>query len=75
MLKTLTYCIMHMSVAITVVYLLSGSWVIATGIGMVEPLVQTVFYHLHERLWKSAETTPGGREDISNAGTTLAYAR
>lgn len=59
MLKTFTYSVMHMSVAILVAYTLSGNWVVATSIGLVEPLVQTVFYHLHERLWRRQERQNG----------------
>ena len=49
--KTISYSVMHMVVAITVAYLISGSWLIALGIGLIEPLVQTVAYHVHERGW------------------------
>ena len=49
--KTLSYCVMHMSVAVMVAYALSGSWAVALSIGTIEPLVQTGFFHLHERLW------------------------
>ncbi len=42
---------MHMCVAIAVGYALSGDWRIALGVGLIEPLVQTVFYNLHEFLW------------------------
>ena len=52
--KTLTYCAMHFFVAITIAYLLSGSWVLALSIGIIEPLVQTVFFNLHERGWNKA---------------------
>ncbi|MGE0753850.1 MAG: DUF2061 domain-containing protein [Alphaproteobacteria bacterium] len=52
--KTLTYCIMHFTVAIAVAYLLTGSWAIALSIGIVEPLVQTAFFNLHERGWNKA---------------------
>lgn len=54
--KTLTYSLMHMLVAISVAYAVSGNWAVALGIGLLEPLVQTVFYHLHERLWARADT-------------------
>jgi uncharacterized membrane protein len=50
--KTVTYCMMHMSVAITVAYLLSGSLAVALSIGIIEPMVQTVTFNLHERGWK-----------------------
>jgi len=51
-LKTLTYSAMHFAVAITVAFALTGSWHAALAIGMIEPLVQTVAYTLHERVWE-----------------------
>jgi len=50
--KTVTYGCMHFLVAVAVAFAISGSWQIAIGIGLIEPLVQTVFYVLHERVWK-----------------------
>ncbi len=50
--KTSSYGVMHLVVAMGVAYAISGSWQIALGIGLVEPLVQTVFYNLHERGWR-----------------------
>lgn len=72
-IKTATYGVMHMAVAICVAYALSGSWAIAIGIGLLEPLVQTFFYNLHERIWsgpgcawfrrdRSDCSQPGGRD-------------
>ncbi len=52
--KTLTYCLMHFTVAIAVAYILTGSWQIALSIGIIEPLVQTLFFNMHERGWKKA---------------------
>lgn len=51
LLKTGTYGTMHLAVACTVAFAISGDWRVALGIGLVEPLVQTLFYGLHERLW------------------------
>jgi uncharacterized membrane protein len=42
---------MHMVVAVAVAWAISGDWRIALGIGVIEPLVQTVAYTIHERLW------------------------
>ncbi|MDX5361534.1 MAG: DUF2061 domain-containing protein, partial [Alphaproteobacteria bacterium] len=42
---------MHLAVAVTVAYAVSGSWAVALGIGLLEPVVQTVAYTLHERFW------------------------
>ena len=50
--KTGSYSAMHLLVAVTVAYVLSGDWRIALGIGIVEPLVQTVAYTVHERVWE-----------------------
>lgn len=51
-LKTLTYSAMHFAVAITVAFALTRSWQAALAIGMIEPLVQTVAYAAHERVWE-----------------------
>ncbi|MDW3207735.1 MAG: DUF2061 domain-containing protein [Alphaproteobacteria bacterium] len=49
--KTASYSVMHLLVAVSVAYALSGDWRIALSIGLVEPLVQTVAYAVHERVW------------------------
>ncbi|WP_428482013.1 DUF2061 domain-containing protein [Pyruvatibacter mobilis] len=59
--KTFTYSVMHMAVAIAVAFVLSGSWVVAFSIGLIEPLVQTVAYHLHERAWGHDDGSGEGR--------------
>ena len=50
--KTMTYSAMHMLVAVAVAYTISGSWVVAFSIGLIEPVVQTVAYHFHEKSWR-----------------------
>lgn len=55
LLKTLTYGIMHVCVATALAYIISGSWAIAISIGLLEPLVQTVFFYAHERIWERAK--------------------
>ena len=49
--KALTYGLMHFSVAVTVTFVLTGSVAAALSIGVVEPMVQTVAYTFHEKLW------------------------
>lgn len=56
--KTLSYALMHLTVAIAVAYALTGDWTIALGVGIIEPLVQTVAYSLHERLWSQKRRVP-----------------
>lgn len=50
--KTGSYAAMHLTVAVIVAFVLTGDWVVALSIGMVEPAVQTLFFALHERLWE-----------------------
>ena len=54
-LKTVTYGLMHFTVAVAVAYALTRDWRIALAIGTVEPLVQTVFFTLHDRIWTRIE--------------------
>lgn len=54
--KTATYCLMHFTVAIMVAYALTHDWRIALSVGIIEPLVQTVFFNMHERGWNKART-------------------
>ena len=54
LLKTFTYGSMHLTVAVAVAFAITGSWQVALGIGIIEPVVQTLFYNLHERAWWSA---------------------
>ena len=49
--KTGTYAVMHFLVAVAVAYALTRNLAVALSIGVVEPLVQTGAYALHERVW------------------------
>jgi uncharacterized membrane protein len=54
LVKTCTYAVMHFVVAILVAYALTRNWHIALAVGIVEPVVQTFAFALHERLWTKA---------------------
>lgn len=51
MTKTLSFAAVHFTVAFSVGYLMSGSALVGGAIALVEPAVNTVAYHFHERLW------------------------
>jgi len=51
MTKTLTFAAVHFTVAFTVAYLLTGSFLVGGLIALVEPMCNTVAYHLHEKVW------------------------
>lgn len=53
--KTATYATMHLTVAVAVAYALTRNWHIALAVGVIEPMVQTVMFNLHERAWSRAD--------------------
>ena len=55
LLKTLTFALLHFGVAFSVAYLLTGSVAVATGVGLIEPVVNTIAFHFHEKAWRRAE--------------------
>lgn len=60
-LKTVTYGFMHFAVAVAVAYALTQDIRTALAIGTIEPLVQTVFFTLHDRIWTRIEARRASR--------------
>ena len=60
-LKTVTYGLMHFSVAVTVAFALTQNIRTALAIGIIEPLVQTVFFTVHDRVWTRIEARKAKR--------------
>lgn len=60
LIKTVTFASVHFSVAFTVAYALTGSVPVATGLALVEPLVNTVAFFFHERAWRLFEGRAAG---------------
>jgi len=54
-LKTVTYGLMHFVVAVSVAFALTRDWRIALAIGVIEPLVQTAFFTVHDAVWRRIE--------------------
>ena len=63
--KTATYYVMHLCVAAGVTYSVTGDWLTALTLSLLEPTVQMFFYYGHERLWgrylkrRAAAKAPG----------------
>lgn len=55
MKKTITFAILHFSIAFTVAYLLTGSIIIGGTLALIEPAVNTVAFYFHEKIWKKFE--------------------
>ncbi|WP_116473741.1 DUF2061 domain-containing protein [Zobellella maritima] len=51
MIKTLTFATVHFTVAFSVAYLLSGDLLIGGLIALIEPMINTVAYYFHEKVW------------------------
>jgi uncharacterized membrane protein len=65
-MKTMSFAVMHFTVAFAIAYALTGSIAIATGIGLIEPFANSIAFFFHERLWR--------RIEVSNASAQLSLA-
>jgi uncharacterized membrane protein len=79
MAKTLTFGAVHMSVAFGVGYAMTGSASVGGALALVEPLVNTVAYFFHEKVWqrlgrKGAQAAAQTRANAEAANATLATA-
>lgn len=53
--KTFSYYIMHITVAMLVGYMVTGSIWIAMTLSLLEPTVQAVAFFIHEKVWTAKE--------------------
>lgn len=68
-MKTASYAVMHLTVAILVAFALTQDWRKALAIGLLEPFVQTFAFAAHDRYWRKRE-----REREAAAGLNAARA-
>lgn len=68
MIKTISFAVVHFAVAFTVGYLMTGSIWVGGAMALVEPAINTVAFHLHERVW--ARLNQSGLRPSSRNGTT-----
>lgn len=55
MTKTFSFAAVHFTVAFTVAYLLTGSVLVGGAMALVEPLINTVAFHIHEKVWNRVQ--------------------
>lgn len=55
MKKTASFAMVHFTVAFAVGYFMTGSVLMGGAIALVEPMVNTVAYHIHEIVWRWKE--------------------
>jgi uncharacterized membrane protein len=51
MIKTASFTLMHISIAFTIVYVMTGDFMVGGAVALVEPLINSVGYFFHERFW------------------------
>ncbi|ACR11989.1 DUF2061 domain-containing protein [Teredinibacter turnerae] len=51
MIKTLTFAVMHFSIAFAVAWALTGDWAVGGAVALVEPAINSVGYIFHEKIW------------------------
>lgn len=49
--RTLSYYIMHITVAMMVAYLVTGNLIMAATLSLLEPTVQAFAFFFHEKVW------------------------
>ena len=65
--KTLSYYVMHITVAAAVAFVVTGNVWMALTLSMLEPSVQAVAFFFHERAWAK-------KEQAVNATSTTVHA-
>lgn len=51
MTKTISFAVVHFTVAFSVGYFMTGSVLVGGAIALVEPAINTLAYYLHEQFW------------------------
>ena len=59
--KTLSFALIHMVVAFSVVYFMTGSWALGGAVALIEPAVNTVAYFFHEKVWEQISARRANR--------------
>lgn len=58
MKKTISFAVLHMGVAFSVGYVMTGDLLVGGALALVEPLCNTVVFYFHEKVWNRV----GGHE-------------
>ncbi|PYF78389.1 MULTISPECIES: DUF2061 domain-containing protein [Marinomonas] len=75
MAKTMTFAVMHFSIAFSVAYLITGSLLVGGLVAIVEPAINTVAFYFHELVWnklQQADVAAELSQTIQSAGENYA---
>jgi uncharacterized membrane protein len=70
MTKTFSFAVLHFCVAFLVGYALTGSFVVGGALAIVEPAVNTIAFHFHEKVWRRIERRRAMRAPVSRGLAT-----
>jgi uncharacterized membrane protein len=80
MAKTLSFGIMHLGIAFSVTYALTGSLAISGAITFIEPAVNTVAHYFFDRYWerrqaarKAAPAGPAQARQVSRPAFAITH--
>jgi uncharacterized membrane protein len=63
MKKTISFAVLHMGVAFSIGYLMTGDVLVGGALALIEPLCNTVVFYFHEKIWMKMDNnrpaTPG----------------
>ena len=62
MKKTVSFAIIHMCVAFTVGFVMSGDVWVGGALALVEPMCNTVAFYFHEKFWNRCSPTADNHE-------------
>jgi uncharacterized membrane protein len=62
MAKTISFAVIHFTVAFGVAYLLTGSIAIGSAVALIEPMCNTVAFFFHEKFWQRRERNKNARQ-------------
>ncbi len=64
LVKTVTFAVMHFTVAFLVTWALTGDILIGSLVAMVEPAINTVAFYFHEKVWGRIKARRGSSDAI-----------
>ena len=56
MVKTISFAVLHFTVAFSVAYALTGDLLIGSAMAMVEPAINTIAFYFHELAWNKVQS-------------------
>ncbi|MEP0072184.1 MAG: DUF2061 domain-containing protein [Marinomonas sp.] len=69
MTKTITFAVMHFTIAFSVAYLITGSFIVGGLVAIVEPAINTVAFYFHEMFWNKLDKA----EKVEKTGVQAFY--